>query len=834
MTTERIDVVITERGAPVVKRSIEDIGRQAVNSQRNVDLLGRAFQTLVGYLSIREFVRLNDTYTEMSNRLRLVSTDTANLSRLTSELFDVANRTRSSFEATATLYARVALSTKQLGYSQQELINFVEGVNNATILSGVSAREATAAMIQFSQGLAKGRLDGDELRSVLEQLPFVADVIGQHLKANRFELKELGKQGKLTPAVIIEAFQAMEGQLAPMVARLGFTFSQAWVLIENQVMQRLGPLSEQIGSGLGVALAFLADNFDILTSAVSSLIPLMAALAGRAAIGAVIAGFAALTTWIMANPFTFLIGAIGGAIVAYGQFDDEMDEVLKGMGRQATMIDRLAATWAGFRAYVEAAWEDFPQWFEGVMQWAMDLALKQFARLADFIPNTLRSMGESIAKHQESNLVNGDFARNLFNSMASEFKTGDEILADVGARRDHALLNPDSLKKAGDAYTEAYRDTLLSLSKPLGELAGAGPNTAGDTGGGKGKKGKTFAQIQEELIQQIELMSLTRDERERGNEVMKIESELKRKLSSDEAFIIHNMLQTLQNLERQNKLYEEIRLPAENYRKDTEALGVIFRNNAITAEEYNRKLLELQVALLETDTTIQGGIIRGVTKLQLEFGNLSDVAENLVVNSIRSAEDAFVKFVSTGKAEISDLVNSMIADFARLAIRQTVTAPLMGIAGQFLAGLGGGGDGLGLQGIGTVPPGTLHGNLAQGGNTISNGFYEVNEHGPEVYTTRGRSYLMTGDDPGRVTPMPQYSGGGSARPIVVNPIIYNNASDKVSANVQASSDGEGNLNIEFTVDSIEQKLAGRVETGNSVLLKSLTRTMGVSPKPRGG
>src|SRR5690606_13151453 len=128
----------------------------------------RAFKTLVGFLSVREFARLNDTYTNMVNRLRLVTDGTANLNRVTAELFDVANETRTTFEATATLYARVALSTKQLGYSQRDLIDFVKGVNQAVTLSGVTAQEAQAAMIQFSQGLAKGRLDGDELRSVLE------------------------------------------------------------------------------------------------------------------------------------------------------------------------------------------------------------------------------------------------------------------------------------------------------------------------------------------------------------------------------------------------------------------------------------------------------------------------------------------------------------------------------------------------------------------------------------------------------------------------------------------------------------------------------------------
>src|SRR5690606_2602352 len=98
-----------------------------------------------------------------------VTTGTENLTTVTSRLFDVANRTRSSFEGTANLYARVALATKELGIGQQELLTFTERVNQAIILSGASAQEAQAGLIQLSQGLASGALRGDELRSVLEQ-----------------------------------------------------------------------------------------------------------------------------------------------------------------------------------------------------------------------------------------------------------------------------------------------------------------------------------------------------------------------------------------------------------------------------------------------------------------------------------------------------------------------------------------------------------------------------------------------------------------------------------------------------------------------------------------
>lgn len=678
MSTERIDVVITERGGPVVKRTLDDIGRSGLRAQGSVDLLTRAFSALAGVIGIAQFVRLNDTFLEMSNRLRLVTTGVSNLTRVTSELFAVANRTRFSFEATATLYARVALSTKQLGYSQRELINFVEGVNQATILSGVSAREATAAMIQFSQGLAKGRLDGDELRSVLEQLPFVADVIGDHLNATRFELKELGREGKLTPAVIIEAFKAMEGELGPMVSRLGWTFSQAWVVIENQVMQSLGPLSEQISRFLGTALATVADNFDTLTIAVASLTPLMAALAGKAAIGAVIAGLMGISAWIMANPFTFLIGAIGGAVVAYGQLDGEMDDLLKQMDRHVTFIDKMSATWAGFRSYVQAAWEDFPQWFGDLMKWAMDNALRQFARIADMIPESIMKAGDWVGKQAESLGMSGTFYRNLFNDIAKEFKTGEEIIRKVGADQDNLLLNPDRLQIAGDAYTQTYRDVLLKLSKTRGELLegsgeGSGAGSGSDSSGGKGK---SFAEIQNELIREIELLSMASRERERSISLQRIEQDMKRRLTVAEGSLLDEMLKVMQSLEDQSKLYDEIRGPIEQYQYDLDAVNILYRSGRIELDEYIAKVRELEIAMLESDTSFGGGISRGLLKVQQGLEDLSIAAEDLVVKGFRGMEDALTDFVTTGKLSFKSLIDSIKQDMARLAVQQLISRPM--------------------------------------------------------------------------------------------------------------------------------------------------------------
>jgi lambda family phage tail tape measure protein len=63
-------------------------------------------------------------------------------------------------------------------------------------------------------------------------------------------------------------------------------------------------------------------------------------------------------------------------------------------------------------------------------------------------------------------------------------------------------------------------------------------------------------------------------------------------------------------------------------------------------------------------------------KFAQELENFDDALEQVAVNGFKKLEDSILQFVQTGKLAIKDLVRSVIADLARLAIQQTITKPL--------------------------------------------------------------------------------------------------------------------------------------------------------------
>ena len=276
MVTENVTVRFEEVGARVIKRKIDEIGEAANRATRGIFLLKRAIFVLGGAGLARGLASYADALTNMENRLRLTSNSTKNLEAVQDALFASANRSRSSIEATGDIYTRVALSARNLGKSQQDVISVTETLQKAAVISGASAREANAALIQLGQGLASDRLSGDELRSVLEQLPYVADIIVDYLnKTNKFgtvtrgSLRQLGKEGKLTADIIFEAIQSSQTSVDALFAQTNPTIEQAFNVARNNILKFIDDFDDATGASAKLAnlIITISENMNILAGA---------------------------------------------------------------------------------------------------------------------------------------------------------------------------------------------------------------------------------------------------------------------------------------------------------------------------------------------------------------------------------------------------------------------------------------------------------------------------------------------------------------------------------------------------------------------------------------
>lgn len=228
--------------------------------------------------SVSAVAKLADAWVLARNRISAFVDDTREVVAIQEELFLVAQRSRVDFSSVANLYQRLLVSQGTLRESNQGLLDITETLNKAIIVSGSNAKEASAGIIQLAQGLAAGALRGDELRSVIEQLPYIAQLIADELGrvqgrvVNRGELVIFGRQMEITTKLMVDAVRNGTKEVNERFSRMSVTIEQSMQVLRNSVERFLGILGQSIGfiPEFTDRVLFASRMLDNFTSAVDN------------------------------------------------------------------------------------------------------------------------------------------------------------------------------------------------------------------------------------------------------------------------------------------------------------------------------------------------------------------------------------------------------------------------------------------------------------------------------------------------------------------------------------------------------------------------------------
>lgn len=225
--------------------------------------------TFLGVFSARKLIEYADTWKLIEGRLKIVTDGADQLRRVQDELLGVANETRTSYEATAKLFTRIALNADELGRSERELLDLTEAVNKAIQVGGGAASEASAGVVQLSQALASGVLRGDEFRSVMENMPGLAKAMADGLNVPVGKLREMAFAGELTADVVIDAILRMKGSIDEDFAAIPVTIGGAFTVLGNEIMEFVGNADEgsKASSAFADTILAMAQTIDMATAA---------------------------------------------------------------------------------------------------------------------------------------------------------------------------------------------------------------------------------------------------------------------------------------------------------------------------------------------------------------------------------------------------------------------------------------------------------------------------------------------------------------------------------------------------------------------------------------
>lgn len=468
MTTENIQIHISETGARTVSKNIEGIGTSAKTSSNAIEFLKGAMAGAFAAGALGALVKYANSWQSISTQIKLATKSQEEAAAVQEKLVSLAKRTGSDLESTVGLYTNIARAAGEMGKSQNELIKFTENMNKVLSYSNVSASDAKNALTQLGQALGGGTIRAQEFNSILSATPAVMQVVAKNITGvdgSIAKLREKMNAGQLSAKEFFEAFQKGGKDIDDAFSKTPNTIGNAISRLNTNLTEFIGKITESSGilTAMANAIDFVSNNLTVLSAALAVVGARVAVAFGPTAIAAVRAFMAA----VAAHPFVLLATAVAAAIGYVIQIKGQIKVFSGGVATLGDVFDVLAdrmraalssaAQWfvdlansaraslsavTGFFEPVasafRAAFGDLDMSFAGIAQ--------GFGRALDMMTATVRSIGPRISHALENIPAAFELAfKSAVNSYLSYLETMANAAASVVNKISRAVGGSDLL-----------------------------------------------------------------------------------------------------------------------------------------------------------------------------------------------------------------------------------------------------------------------------------------------------------------------------------------------------------------------------------------------------
>ena len=255
------------RAASRGRNMVDGLGNSARNAANGFNFLTRSMQTAISDIrrvaamvyvvqntiqAVKGMAEQLDRLNVVKNKLRGLYEDELMAADVTELIYQSAQDARTSMDAFSTTFLKVQLATEKYGFSAQEAVDLTNTLAKALTVGGATASETASVMLQMSQALSKGKLDGDEFRSVMENSPVLMRALAREagkamgvVGAGQKELMQWSRTGKLTIDILLGALKNMKSEMDRKFGGTTETITQAFAKLDNAWEKFIGTFAEE-------------------------------------------------------------------------------------------------------------------------------------------------------------------------------------------------------------------------------------------------------------------------------------------------------------------------------------------------------------------------------------------------------------------------------------------------------------------------------------------------------------------------------------------------------------------------------------------------------------
>lgn len=217
-------------------------------------------------------------YAGIKARLGLIAGSQQNVAALNDMIYQSAQRARGGYLDMAQAVSQLSLSARDAFPDPREAVSFIEGTQKLFVVGGASKENQKNAMLQLTQAVASGWLQGDGFRSISENAPMIQNILAKSMGVSRGQLKQLASEGKITADVIKTAiignmaeinaqFEAMPKKWGDHFTELKNVATRAFVPIYDDISTLANSQGvKQFISGAKTGIVFLSNLIRKMTT----------------------------------------------------------------------------------------------------------------------------------------------------------------------------------------------------------------------------------------------------------------------------------------------------------------------------------------------------------------------------------------------------------------------------------------------------------------------------------------------------------------------------------------------------------------------------------------
>jgi tape measure domain-containing protein len=419
-----------------------------------------------------------DELISYQNRLQSVTNSLEEYKAAEEGVIEVSRNSLSSVKDTAAVYQRYAQVTDNLNLTQDELLQFTQSLTKAMKLGGSSAAEARGALIQLGQGLGNDfKSGGQELNSIIEQAPKLANILAKAAGGTRGELKDLARAGKLSGKVVVKAITDATEQIDADFAKRQKSFDDIKTLMETEWMMLLKqfmPLIVQVIDHLlrGVeAFRGWVERGEAFNSVISASVVVVGALTYA------LSGLLARLLWLSAPAialFTIIedfVGFMRGqkSLIGLLLFDDDKAKI----DAAKEDINRIWEYLKGFFKWLKNPEDGMFDGLKAIFRILGNELSAEIDKVYDKIKNNFLDFDSFLRKHLRATF--GDTISDMLNIPLPD--TAQDV-----ASRSKVRVTQDSFSNydAGESGRSSLESALSTMLGSISPILGVGSRAAFD------------------------------------------------------------------------------------------------------------------------------------------------------------------------------------------------------------------------------------------------------------------------------------------------------------------------------------------------------------------